>query len=138
MRVTALRTDSGFSLVEALVASLLLAIGLTGAAQVLAVSITMQIAAREAATASVLADAKLRELRQLSFDAAATQITPAGVDSLASDVPGYFDIPLGGMTRRWRVAAGPASGTRRVMIRVVSARVPDAAVVEVVTVVSGR
>lgn len=115
--------ETGFSLVEVLVATLVVTIGLVSMVQLLAVSTVMHADAREATTAAQQAQAKIDELTKLNLTtAAAVQITPASPDSLTTNVANYFDTPQTGVTRRWRVQAGPAAGTRIVTVRVINLR----------------
>lgn len=115
------RSDAGFTLVEVLISTLVLTIGLVAMAQLLAVSTVMHMDSRQASTASQLAQAKVEELMKLNLaTAAAVQITAS--DSLASNVTNYFDTPQPDVTRRWRVQAGPAAGTRLVTVRVINIR----------------
>ena len=61
------RSEAGFSLVETMVASLVLTIGLVGLAQLLAVATIMHSDARQATTGTVLAQAKIDELMKSDF-----------------------------------------------------------------------
>jgi type IV pilus modification protein PilV len=113
--------QSGFTLVEVLIAMLVLTTGLIGLAQLLAVTTTMHSDAREATIATQLAQSKFDELMKLNLATnPAIQITAA--DTLAANTANYFDTPQAGVTRRWRVVAGPAANTRTVTIRVLDAR----------------
>lgn len=115
--------ETGFSLVEVLVATLVVTIGLVSMVQLLAVSTVMHADAREASTATQQAQAKIDELTKLNLaTAAAVQITPASPDSLTTNVANYFDTPQTGVTRRWRVQAGPAANTRILTVRVINLR----------------
>lgn len=119
----AARREEGFTLIEVLVATLVMVIGLAGMAQLLGVSTIMHADAREVSTGTQLAQAKIDELMKMNMALApAVQITPANPDSLGQNVAGYFDTPQAGVTRRWRVQAGPAPNTRVLTVRVVNAR----------------
>jgi len=119
------RSESGFTLVEALVATLILTFGLVSVAQLQAMATLMHANARNVSNSTLLAQAKVDELVKLNHSTAATvQITPANPDSLTTDVANYFDTPQTGITRRWRVQAGPAANTRLLTIRVVNVRLP--------------
>ena len=117
------KLESGFSLVEALVAMVVITVGLVSMAQLMAVTAMRHHDAREVALATELGQSKLEELRQLNLATApALRTTPLSPDSLSTDVAGYFDTPVTGVTRRWRVKAGPVSNTRLVTVRVVDVR----------------
>ena len=66
------------------------------------------------------AQGKLDELMKLGFSSPAVQLT--GPESLTSNVADHFDTPAPSLLRRWRVANGPAAGTRLVTVRVTNAR----------------
>jgi hypothetical protein len=99
--------ESGFSLIETMVASLVLTIGLIGLAQLLAVATVMHSDARHATTDTVLAQAKLDELmKDTSLSLSSVQ-----VGSLASNMAPYYDEPEPGITRRWQINEGPVDDT---------------------------
>ena len=108
--------EAGFSLVETMVASLVLTIGLVGMAQLLAVATIMHSDARHATNGTMLAQAKLDELMKADFS---LNSTVAIGGSISSNLAPYFDQPESGVTRRWRVTDGPATGTRLVEVTVV-------------------
>jgi prepilin-type N-terminal cleavage/methylation domain-containing protein len=113
------RGDRGFSLVEVLVATLLLTTAFVAVAQLLGISTVMHTDARAASTATQLAQAKVDELMKLNMTTdAAVQIT--GANSLTADVANYFDAPQTGITRRWQVEAGPTADTRILRVRVIN------------------
>ena len=109
------RGEAGFSLVETMVASLVLTIGLVGLAQLLAVATIMHSDARQATTGTVLAQAKLDELMKVDFSLSST-VALGG--SVASNMAPYFDQPETHIDRRWSVAAGPVAGTRLLTVTV--------------------
>jgi prepilin-type N-terminal cleavage/methylation domain-containing protein len=100
--------SDGFSLVETMIAMLVLTIGLVGLAQLLAVSIVMHSDARHATTITALAQAKMDELMKKNFTDASVSIG----GSLSSSMLNYSDAPGEAITRRWRVTTGPTTGTR--------------------------
>jgi prepilin-type N-terminal cleavage/methylation domain-containing protein len=113
------RSDRGFSLVEVLVATLLMTTAFVAMAQLLGISTVMHTDARQASTATQLAQAKIDELMKLNMTTdAAVQVT--GSNSLIADVANYFDGPQAGITRRWRVEAGPTADTRILRVRVIN------------------
>lgn len=111
--------DGGFSLVEVLVATLLLTTAFVAMAQLLGISTVMHTDARAASTSTQLAQAKIDELMKLNMTTdAAVQVT--GDDSLSEDIADYFDAPQQGITRRWLVEAGPTAETRVLRVRVIN------------------
>jgi hypothetical protein len=105
---------------------LILTTGTLAIAALLAVTTTMQIGAKESTRSSRLAEQKVDELMKANFTTN-TKVAVGG--SLAADVANHFDIPtdengnaLGGITRRWVVAAGPATDTRILTVRVTNLR----------------
>ena len=115
-----MNNERGFTLIEALVATLVLTIGLVATAQLLAVSLRMHQIGRNSTAATRLAQDKFEELMKLQFSNPAIQVN--ATDTLASNVPNYNDTPANsGYTRRWRVEAGPGANPslRIVTIRIV-------------------
>ena len=103
MPVDASRNNHGFSLIEALVASAILATGLLSLAQLLAFAATANAAAGRATHATLLAAQKIEELRAASSAA------------LEGDAG---DAPAPGFTRRWSVSALPSDPEHVVLIQV--------------------
>ena len=102
------RSEAGFSLVETMVASLVLTIGLVGLGQLLAVATVMHSDARQATTSTVLAQAKMDELMK----SGSLSLSSVQIGSIASNMAGYFDEdPEKGITRRWQVNEGPVDNT---------------------------
>jgi prepilin-type N-terminal cleavage/methylation domain-containing protein len=114
-----LRGDDGFSLVEVLVSMLILTIGMLAIAGLLAVTTQMALGAREAGRSTRLAQDKIDELMKLNFTTAPA-IAIGG--DLTADVANYSEAPLGGVTLRWAVAAGPTADLRILTLRVVNMR----------------
>jgi hypothetical protein len=112
--------EGGFTLVEALAAMVVVTLGLVSIAQLMAVTAMRHHDAREVALATELGQAKLEELMKLNLGT--LRITPVSPDSLLTDVAGHFDTPETGITRRWRIKAGPVANTRLVTVRVVDVR----------------
>jgi type IV pilus modification protein PilV len=111
--------ERGFTLLEALVATLVLTVGLLAMAELLAVSLRMHQLGRNSTTATRLAQDKFEELMKMNFNTSpAIQVN--GTDTLASNVTNYFDAPANsGYTRRWQVSAGPTVRLRTVTVRVI-------------------
>jgi prepilin-type N-terminal cleavage/methylation domain-containing protein len=128
---TSVRRDSGFSLVEVLVATTLLAVALVGLAQLAGIAVRANTSARGTTFATMLAQQKLEQLRELqwAFDTAGAPVSdlatnlavtpatqggnglaasPAG--TLTSNTAGYVDYL--DATGNWvGTGAQPASGT---------------------------
>ena len=109
------RGEAGFSLVETMIASLVLTVGLVGLLQLLAVATVMHSDARHATTATLLAQAKIDELMKKNLTTAAAVQVGGDLDA---NVTNYFDTPESGVTRRWVVAAGPVANTRLLTVKV--------------------
>ena len=101
------RSEAGFSLVETMVASLVLTIGLVGLSQLLAVATVMHSDAREATHATVLAQAKMDDLMKDN----GLSLSSIQLGSIASNMTGYYDEPENGITRRWQLNEGPVDNT---------------------------
>ncbi|MDP1568881.1 MAG: prepilin-type N-terminal cleavage/methylation domain-containing protein [Vicinamibacterales bacterium] len=114
------RNDSGFTLVEVLVAMLVFTVGIIALAQLMAVTMQMQAHGRNQTSAVRLAQDKLDQLMSLNFDTSAeVQIT--GENSLDENIDNYFDTDIQGYTRRWLIEAGPDGNAdlRQITIRVI-------------------
>jgi Tfp pilus assembly protein PilV len=108
------RNEAGFSLVEAMVASLVLTIGLVGLAQLLAVATVMHSDARQATADTVLAQAKLDELMKSN----GLSLSSVQLGSIASNMAPYYDEPEPGITRRWQINEGPVANTWLLQVNV--------------------
>lgn len=96
-------TERGFSLVEALVATTLMVVGVVALAQLFTVATVSNMSASHATHATVLASQKLEELRALAWDHIRTE-------SDADQVGAY--------TRRWTIAPLPADPDDTIVIQV--------------------
>jgi type II secretory pathway pseudopilin PulG len=113
----------GFSLVEALIASFLIASAVAGLAQLVALAARQSLASRQATSALAIAQAKLEQLRRAAwtYDAAGGRVSSvvlsaSPLQSLREDVDGYVDFvdasgdavaPLDEVphfARRWAIA----------------------------------
>jgi hypothetical protein len=103
-----------------LAATAILTTGLVAVAQLLTVSLQMHRLGTTWTEGSRLATAKIEELMKLNLTTAPSmQISPVNPDPLGQNVANYFDVPVAGVTRRWRVQAGPTASTRTLTVRVV-------------------
>jgi type II secretory pathway pseudopilin PulG len=112
--------ERGFTLLEALIAGVVVTVGLVALAELLGVSLRMHQLGRTSTSATRLAQQKFEELMKLNFDTnPAIQINAN--DTLSSNVENYFDVPSPEYVRRWQVAAGPNlhPGLRIVTVRVI-------------------
>jgi prepilin-type N-terminal cleavage/methylation domain-containing protein len=120
-------SERGFTLIEALIATLVLTVGLVATAELLAVSVRMHMLGRNSSTATRLAQDKFEEMMKMNF-ATNPAISPVTCASaLTSNVANCFDTPAGsGYVRRWQVQAGPGGNAslRLVTIRVIPSN-PD-------------
>jgi len=113
--------ERGFTLVETLVATVVLTIGLVALAEMMAITLRMQQLGRNETAAIRMAQDKVDQLMSLNFDAAPS-IAIGG--SLTEDVANYNDVPTGGYKRRWVVAAGPVDpGSVAADLRMVTVRI---------------
>lgn len=120
--------DDGFSLVEVLIAALVLATGVIAMAQLFAIAAAANVAARSKTVATILAEQKVEQLRALGWP----DLAPGG--SLSTNAPGFVDhISAGGVvvgvaaqrpseavyTRRWTIESASADAVI-VQVRVVA------------------
>lgn len=99
--------ECGFTLIEVMICSLILTIGMIAIAGLLVVTTQMHVSAREAARSTRVAQDKLDELMKLDFTNDA-EIAVGG--SLTANVANHFEVSPGGLegiTVRWQVAAHP-------------------------------
>jgi Tfp pilus assembly protein PilV len=81
------RQEVGSSLIEALLATLILTTGVVVMAQVLSGATTTNLAARRGTVATILAQQKLEELRALAWG----ELQPAPPETLEQNTDGYVD-----------------------------------------------
>ena len=91
------RCARGFSLLEVLLAAMILACAVSGLAHLVAIAAAQTVTARHHAVALVLAQSKLEELRSVVDPA----LSPA--DALVRDCDGFVDRPDAAYVRRWSV-----------------------------------
>jgi prepilin-type N-terminal cleavage/methylation domain-containing protein len=117
-----IRDDRGFTLIEVMVAAVVLTVALVALAELLAVSVKMHQLGRNSAQAARLAQDKFEQLMKLNFGTAPS-IQVNNANTLGANTANYFDVPASsGYTRRWRVQAGPGGNTalRTVTVRLVA------------------
>jgi type II secretory pathway pseudopilin PulG len=112
------KSEGGFTLVEILISTFILTIGMVSIAGLLAVTLQAQMAARESARSTRLAQNKMDELMKLQFTDA--RVSVGG--NLDASVANYNDTTTPGITLRWLVAAGPTDDTRVLTVRVTNLR----------------
>lgn len=114
--------DGGFTIIEVMICTLILTVGMLGVAGLLAVTTQVHVGAREAARSTRVAQDKIDELMKLDFDDDA-EVAVGG--SLEENEDDHFEEDPGGqdgITVRWTVAAGPIADTRVLTVRVRNAR----------------
>lgn len=119
--------EGGFTLVEVLVATVILTIALVSMAELMAITLRMQMIGKNETSAVRLAQSKIDELVSVSFTgAAAATVAVSPADSLDTDQPGYFDSPpdatgvVGNFKRRWRIEdVSPYTNVRQLTVRII-------------------
>jgi prepilin-type N-terminal cleavage/methylation domain-containing protein len=102
--------DRGFTIVEVLIAMVILTIALVSMAELMAITLRMQMLGRNQTAAARLAQDKIDELMNQNFTTNASVFVGGSLDD---DVANFFDEPTDsdgntlGYKRRWQVAAGP-------------------------------
>jgi type II secretory pathway pseudopilin PulG len=109
-----MRGSRGCSLLEVLVATSLVAVGLVAVAQLVALGSNANRLSRQTTVAAVLAQQKMEEL-VAEADAGLTE-SPAG--ALEGNVAGFFDTIDGAFVRRWSIEPLPASPNNTVVLQV--------------------
>ena len=112
-----LQADRGFTLIEVLICTLILTVGMIAIAGLLLVTTQMQIGAREATRSTRLAQDKIDELMKLNFSSD-PEVAVGG--DLDANVTNYSETPAEGITVRWAVTAGPTNDLRVLTLRVVN------------------
>ena len=120
MTAPAARTEAGFTLVEMMIAIIVLTVGLLGMASTMASMTRYQDLAAVHADMTALGDHKIEQLRVAAthMTADTMQLVPGG--SLTVSTAQYCDTVVERgrtFTRRWTSAVGPG-GARQVTIRV--------------------
>ena len=119
------RRQSGFTLIECLIAMVITTVGLLAVAGLMAVGIRLQTDSRDAISANSLAKAKIEELQ--NYTPTVTQRARGG--SLTSNIASYNDSPDSRYQRRWLIETNPTdagvpANTQRITVVVVG-NTPD-------------
>jgi len=93
--------ERGFTLVEVMVALVIATVGLVSMAQLMAITLRMQMLGRNETSAIRLAQSKIDQLVAVNF----TSATVAVGGSLTGDITTYNDTPESGYHRRWQISA---------------------------------
>jgi len=96
------RDERGFTLIEVLIAMVILTIAMVSMAELMAITLRMQMMGRNETAAIRLAQSKIDQLINLNF--ATNTVTNVG-GSLTTDVATYFDNEDANFKRRWAIAA---------------------------------
>jgi prepilin-type N-terminal cleavage/methylation domain-containing protein len=119
-RAGRVRRSAGFTIVELLIALVVLAVGLLAVASGMASVSRRQELATSRAEMLHLADAKFEQLRAAAMSRTADTVQLGIGGSTTSPQPAHADTAMGrgrSYVRLWGVTAGP-SGSRRVTLRV--------------------
>ena len=103
-------SEAGFTLLEALIATAILIIGLSAVSNLTFVAISSNVMGNRASTAAFLASQKMENLRATTFDS----LPDSPVNALDADQSGFFQDDVvervGTFKTRWRVATVPSYG----------------------------
>ena len=111
------RSDSGFSLLEVLVAATLLIVAVAGVAYVFSAAAAASQSAKRSTRCVMLAMDRIEHLRALPFDDG--ELAVSAGDALAADIEGFHDVLAGGYHRRWSVTPVATHPTDALTLRVV-------------------
>ncbi|MEO7135672.1 MAG: prepilin-type N-terminal cleavage/methylation domain-containing protein [Vicinamibacterales bacterium] len=108
--------EHGFTLIEVLIAMVILTVALVSIAELMAITLRMQMMGRNETAAVRLAQSKIDEL--VAVDFAGANVAVGG--SLTADVDGYNDEAAPGYKRRWTIAAITAEDrVRTLTVRII-------------------
>ena len=93
--------ERGFTLIEVLIAMVILTIALVSMAELMAITLRMQMMGRNQTSAIRLVQSKIDEIVAVNF---ANAVVAVG-GSVTADVANYNDTPVNGYHRRWAIAA---------------------------------
>jgi type II secretory pathway pseudopilin PulG len=129
-----LNNERGFTLIEAIVATLVCTVGLVAMAELMAITLRLQQLGRNSTSAARLAQDKIDELTTMSFTTNPQAACGGSIDPAAPEAD-HFDRPaedngtpddltddtvIKGYTRLWLIEAGPDgdANLRQVTVRV--------------------
>lgn len=111
--------ERGFTLVEVLIAMIILTIALVSLAELMAITLRAQLLGRNETAAVRLAQSKIDELVATDFWPTENPLVTVG-GSLTSNVTNYNDSPESGYTRRWQVEAiAGETRIRKLTVRII-------------------
>lgn len=109
--------ERGFTLVEVLIAMVIMTIALVSLAELMAITLRMQMMGRNQTAAVRLIQSKIDQIVNVNFTT--TTVATLG-GSLTADVTNYFDEPADGYKRRWLIEAITGeTKVRRLTVRVI-------------------
>lgn len=114
--------DAGFFLIEALVASGLLAIALAALAHLFVIATRANVDARDVTYATVLAAQKIEELRAAAFPESSTVESTDYLDARGNILGGGDGFRTATYVRRWRIEPLAADHLNAVVITVTVSR----------------
>jgi len=99
------KTEAGFTLLEAIIATLILLFGLASIFNLMIVAVSSNSLASRASGATTIASQEMEVLRSTAFSVLAD--SPVGVDTVETQTPGFFRITtldgVGTFESRWQV-----------------------------------
>jgi prepilin-type N-terminal cleavage/methylation domain-containing protein len=101
--------QSGFTLIECVIAIVLILVGLLAVFSLVVYSVKTQSMSRDLVTANSLARQKIEELKNATRTAGG---------SLTANINGYYDNPSSSFIRRWQISSDSV-GTQTVSVTVV-------------------
>jgi len=106
--------EGGFTLVEVLIAMVVMTTALVALAGLMAITLRLQMQGRNETSATRLVQSKIDQLVAVDFWPTDNPLVAVG-GSLTSDVTGYNDTPTPGYHRRWQVES---LGTTPILVKV--------------------
>ena len=119
-----LTDERGFTLVEVLVAMVIAVVALVSLAQLMAITLRMQMLGRNETSAVRLAQSKIDQLVAVDFDDPLVNAKVAVGGSVTGDIATYNDTPDPNYHRRWQVSAiAGETRIRSLTVKVIPTRV---------------